>query len=72
MRQSIAILLTGGAHVQGVYGNRFVCLCVTKLAPTYLVCMFKVRQHGVRIPCKVLHILIVPRGLVSRVTRGVW
>ena len=41
------------------YGSRFVCVClsVTALAATYLVCMSKVRHH--RVPCRLLKICIV-------------
>ena len=34
-----------------------VCLFVTALATTYLVCMSKVRDH--RVPCRLLKICIV-------------
>ena len=34
-----------------------VCLSVTMLAATYLVCMFKVRHH--RVPCRLLKVCIV-------------
>ena len=43
------------------YGSRFVCVCVclsvTALAATYLVCMSKLRHH--RVPCRLLKLCIV-------------
>ena len=42
------------------YGSRFVCvsvcLSVTALAATYLVCMSKLRHH--RVPCRLLKVFI--------------
>ena len=44
------------------YGSRFVCVClsvclsVTALAATYLVCMFKLRHR--RVPCRLLKVCI--------------
>ena len=43
------------------YGSHFVCLSVclsvTALAATYLVCMSKLRHH--RVPCRLLKLCIV-------------
>ena len=42
------------------YGSRFVCVCVclsvTALAATYLVCMSKLRHY--RVPCRFLKVFI--------------
>ena len=43
------------------YSSRFVCVSVTALAATYLVCMSKVRHH--RVPCRLLKSCIVRTSL---------
>ena len=50
-------------HMCEGYGSRFVCVClsvclsVTALVATYLVCMSKLRHH--RVPCRLLKVCIM-------------
>ena len=49
-------------QIFGKYGRRVcvcVCLVVTVLAATYLVCISNVRHHGSRVPYRLLKICIL-------------